>query len=97
AFLLKILRSHCSLSLFLLLFQHSFAAPFFAPRPLRPLLAFLSTGRVATSFLSSSPFFTALLKLRLAVLYFKVVSSNIISCFKTFLPESVIDVITTST
>ncbi|KAF7641035.1 hypothetical protein LDENG_00298610, partial [Lucifuga dentata] len=43
------------------------------------------------------PFFTALLKLRLAVLYFKVISSNFISCSKKFVPESAIDVITTST
>ncbi|KAF7640936.1 hypothetical protein LDENG_00004440, partial [Lucifuga dentata] len=46
-----------------------------------------------SSCLLSSP----LLKQRLAVLYFKVISSNFISCSKKFLPESAIDVITTST
>ncbi|KAF7642874.1 hypothetical protein LDENG_00249320, partial [Lucifuga dentata] len=56
-----------------------------------------SLHRVAASPLFLSPFFTALLKLRLAVLYFKVISSNFISCSKTFVPESAIDVITTST
>ncbi|KAF7642576.1 hypothetical protein LDENG_00057910, partial [Lucifuga dentata] len=64
----------------------------FAPGPLRP-----SPHRVAASLLFLSPFFTALLKQRLAVLYFKVISSNFISCSKKFVPESAIDVITTST
>ncbi|KAF7640789.1 hypothetical protein LDENG_00014200, partial [Lucifuga dentata] len=64
----------------------------FAPGPLRP-----SPRRVEASLLFLSPFFTALLKQRLAVLYFKVNSSNFISCSKRFLPESAIDVITTST
>ncbi|KAF7640948.1 hypothetical protein LDENG_00003580, partial [Lucifuga dentata] len=64
----------------------------FAPGPFRP-----SLHRVAASLLFLSPFFTALLKQRLAVLYFKVISSNFISCSKKFVPESAIDVITTST
>ncbi|KAF7664624.1 hypothetical protein LDENG_00171510 [Lucifuga dentata] len=63
-----------------------------APGSSRP-----SPHRVAASLLFLSPFFTALLKQRLAVLYFKVISSNFISCSKKFLPESAIDVITTST
>ncbi|KAF7641123.1 hypothetical protein LDENG_00293060, partial [Lucifuga dentata] len=57
-------------------------------------LTSLSTPRGGFSFcLLSSP----LLKQQLAVLYFKVISSNFISCSKKFLPESAIDVITTST
>ncbi|KAF7646493.1 hypothetical protein LDENG_00187370 [Lucifuga dentata] len=56
-----------------------------------------SLHHVAASRLFFSPFFTVLLKLRLVVLYFKVISSNFISCSKKFLPESAIDVITTST
>ncbi|KAF7650111.1 hypothetical protein LDENG_00131230 [Lucifuga dentata] len=59
--------------------------------------ALLSSPLLSSPLLSSPPFFTTLLKLRLAVLYFKVIKSNFISCSKKFLPESAIDVITTST
>ncbi|KAF7640845.1 hypothetical protein LDENG_00010190 [Lucifuga dentata] len=52
-----------------------------------------TTWRLLFSCLLSSP----LLKQRLAVLYFKVTSSNFISCSKKFVPESARDVITTST
>ncbi|KAF7641143.1 hypothetical protein LDENG_00292220 [Lucifuga dentata] len=95
-FSLKLHTAHClrfSLSLFLL---HSLSLALLA-------LAFLlreahvplytAWRLLFSSCLLSSP----LLKQRLAVLYFKVISSNFISCSKKFLPESAIDVITTST
>ncbi|KAF7648887.1 hypothetical protein LDENG_00150450 [Lucifuga dentata] len=107
-FCLKLHAAHCSLSYALLvlalcscssvpaLFPDFLFIPLFILFLLRDC-SHPSLHRVAASLLFLSPFFTALLKQRLAVLYFKVISSNFISCSKKFVPEAAIDVITTST
>ncbi|KAF7650221.1 hypothetical protein LDENG_00129150, partial [Lucifuga dentata] len=81
--------AHCSLSFAAFFYAFSCFLLWDCSRP--------SLHRLEASLLFLSPFFTALLKQRLVVIYFKVISSNFISCSKKFLPESAIDVITTYT
>ncbi|KAF7645818.1 hypothetical protein LDENG_00197900 [Lucifuga dentata] len=90
---------HCSLSFhpgtswFRRLFSLQTPLLLLFPGPLQDLS--LPRGSFSSRLISSR-FFTMLLKLQLVVLYFKVIASNFISCSKKFLPESAIDVITTS-